>query len=112
MSTPSPLLRTLDPPPGGWERLLSRRHAQTRESWDSWLGPAAAALTSAAAVIVLAVSWPHRHPLELDLNGARLVGKRSDGTTVRLLDGRQVVAQSSSDPNVQVYWIVNQSRQP
>jgi len=109
MSTPNPLLPVLDPTAGGWERLLRRRDA---ESWDAWLTPAAAALTSAAAVIVLAVSWPHRHPLELDLSGARLVGKHSDGTTVRLLDGRQVVAQSSDDPNVQVYWIVNRPSAP
>jgi hypothetical protein len=104
MSSPGPHLRTLDPPAGGWERLLSRRDA---ESWESWLTPAAAALASAAAVIVLAVSWPHRHPLELDVSGARLVGKHSDGTTVRMLDGRQAIAQSSGDPNVQVYAIVN-----
>jgi len=106
MSTPSPFLPTLEPPAGGWERLLRRRDG------ESWLTPAAVALASAAAVTVLALSWPQRHPLELGLSGARLVGKHSDGTPVRMLDGRQVVAQASGDPNVQVYWIVNASRQP
>ncbi len=99
MSTPSRLLQMLDPPAGGWQRLIRRRDA-----YSSWLMPLGA-LTSAVAVVVLAFPQTHRHPLELQLNGARLMGERSQGTTLRVLDNRQTVALPSSDPNISLYWI-------
>ena len=98
MSTPSPLLRTLDPPAGGWERLIRRRDG------ESWTLPVAA-LACAAMLVVFAFPWPHRVHLELGLSGARLLGERSDGATVRMLDGRQIVALPSADPSVKLYWI-------
>jgi hypothetical protein len=64
-----------------------------------------AALTSAVAVVVFAFPRPHRHPIELKLNGARLVGERSQGTALRMLDNRQIAALPSDDPNVKLYWI-------
>jgi hypothetical protein len=64
-----------------------------------------AALTCAITVFVFAFHWPYPHRIELQLNGARLVGERSHGTTLRILDNRQVVELPSSDPNVKVYWI-------
>jgi len=33
------------------------------------------------------------------------VGERSQGTTLRMLDDRQIVALPSGDPNVKLYWI-------
>ena len=98
MNTPSRILQSLDPPTRGWERLIRRRDADS-----SWLIPLAA-LTSAVAVVVFAFPWPH-HPIELQLNGARLLGQRSQGMTLRMLDKRKVVVLPSGDPNVRLYWI-------
>lgn len=98
MSVPSTLFQRLDPPVGGWERLIRRRGKQ------SWMQPAAA-LTCAVALVALAFPWPYRHHIELNLNGARLIGERSQGTTVRMLDDRQIVALPSGDTNVKLYWI-------
>ncbi len=99
MSTPSRLLQTLDPPPAGWQRLLRRRDADS-----SWLMPLAA-LTCAVVAVVVALPGPHRQAIELELNGARLMDERSQGTTLRILDDRKMVAVSSSEPNVSLYWI-------
>jgi hypothetical protein len=99
MSTPDRLLPSLEPPPGGWQRLIRRRDADS-----FWLMPLAA-LASAIVAVVVAFPWPHRHPIELQLNGARLIGERSQGTTLRMLDHRKTVELPSSDPNVSVYWI-------
>ncbi len=100
MSVPSQLFQRLDPPPGGWERLIGRRDRQ------SWMQPVAG-LTCAVAVVALAFPWPYRHHIELNLNGARLMGERSQGTTLRVLDDRQIVALPSGDPNVRLYWIAS-----
>ena len=99
MNTPDRLLPSLDPPPGGWQRLLRRRDADA-----DWLMPSAA-LASAIVAVVVAFNWPHRHPIELPLNGARLIGERSEGTTLRMLDNRKAVELPSGDPNVSAYWI-------
>jgi hypothetical protein len=69
----------------------------------------AAALTSAVAVVVFAFPRTHPQPIELQLNGARLAGERSQGTTLRVLDNRKVVALPSGDPNVRLYWIEDSS---
>src|SRR5690348_12585701 len=98
MSPPDKLLQTLDPPAGGWEQLLHRRDQ------ESWPMPVAA-LACAIAVVVLAFPWPYRHRIEVQANGARLVGERSHGTTVRMLDGQRAVAVPSGNPNVRLYWI-------
>jgi hypothetical protein len=98
MNTPDRLLETLTPPAGGLQRLIRRRDE------DSYLLPLAV-LTSAVAAIAFAFPWSVRHPVELKLNGARLVGERSQGTTLRMLDDRKTVAMPSGDPNVSLYWI-------
>ncbi len=100
MSTPDRFLRTLDAPPGGWQRLIQRRDADT-----SWLMPLTTALASAAAVFIFVTPWLDRHPIELQLNAARLVGERSTGTTLQILDDHKVMALPSSDPNVRLYWV-------
>jgi hypothetical protein len=100
MNTSDRFLRTLDPPPRGWQRLIERRDAGS----SSWLAPLTS-LVCAVAVLVVVFPWMERQPIELDLSGARLVGARSTGTTLQMLDGRKTVELSSSDPNVKVYWV-------
>jgi hypothetical protein len=101
MSTPDRFLRTLDAPPGGWQRLIQRRDADA----SSWLMPLTAALASAAAVFIFVAPWLDRRPIELELNAARLVGERSTGIPLKILDGHKVVALPSGDPNVRLYWV-------
>ena len=100
MSTPDRFLRTLDAPPGGWQRLIRRRDTES----GSWLMPLTS-LTCAVAAMVFVAPWLDRRPIELELSAARLVGERSKGVTLQLLDGRKMVALSSSDPNVRLFWI-------
>ncbi len=64
-----------------------------------------AALTGAVAAFAFALFWPHQHPTEVKLNGARLTGERSQGVALRMLDGRPIARLSSEDANVQLYWI-------
>jgi hypothetical protein len=80
--------------------LIERRDAGSA----SWLVPLTS-LVCAVAVLVVVFPWMERRPIEMDLNGARLVGARSTGTTLQMLDGRKTVELSSSDPNVRVYWV-------
>ena len=98
MRIPDQLLQALDPPAGGWERLIHRRDR------ESWLIPVSA-LTCAVTIVVLALPWSHRHHIELKLNGARLLDEPSQGITLRMLDDRQIVALPSGNPNVKLYWI-------
>jgi hypothetical protein len=90
--------RKLEPPAGGWERLVHRRD---KESWPTPM----AALAGAVAIFAFALFWPHRHPIDFRLNGARLIGERSEGSTLRMLDGRRAIALRSEDPNIELYWI-------
>jgi hypothetical protein len=101
MSTPDRFLRTLEAPPGGWQRLIQRRDADA----SSWLMPLTAALASAAAVFIFVPPWLDRRPLELELNAARLVGERSTGVSLQILDGHKMMALPSGDPNVRLYWV-------
>jgi hypothetical protein len=55
--------------------------------------------------MVFVAPWLDRRPIELELSAARLVGERSKGVTLQLLDGRKMVALSSTDPNVRLFWI-------
>jgi hypothetical protein len=100
MSTSDRFLRTLDAPPGGWQRLIRRRETES----ESWLMPLAS-LTCAVAIMVFVAPRLNRHPIELELSAARLVGERSKGVALQLLDGRKTVALSSSDPNVRLFWV-------
>lgn len=106
MSTADRLLQRLDPPPGGWQRLLDRR-----EPASSWRAPLAALACSLAALAV-ALLQPQRHRVELKLNGARLLGEHSQGITLSLLDSQRTVALPSSDPNVRLYWIEPGNQNP
>lgn len=101
MSTPDRFLRTLDAPPGGWQRLIQQRDADA----PSWLMPVTTALASAAAVFIFVAPWLDQRPIELELNAARLVGERSTGITMQVLDGHKMVELRSGDPNVRLYWV-------
>ena len=79
--------------------MIQRRYEDT-----SWLIPLTATLASAAAVFIFVAPWLDR-PIELQLNAARLVGERSTGTPLQILDGHKVMALPSSDPNVRLYWV-------
>jgi hypothetical protein len=106
MSTPDRFLRTLEVPPGGWQRLIRRRDAES----GSWLMPLAS-LTCAVAVMVFVAPWLDQRPIELELSAARLVGERSTGVPLQLLDGRKMVALPSRDPNIRVFWVETHRQQ-
>jgi hypothetical protein len=101
MSTPERFLRTLEAPAGGWQRLIRRRDEADARSWLMPLG----ALASAAAVFLFVSPWLDRRPLPLELNAARLIGERSTGHTLQVLDGNRIEALPSNEPNVRLYWV-------
>jgi hypothetical protein len=101
MSSPEKLLPVLSPPPGGWERLQARR-----ESFSStvveWLPLVSGGL---AATVLAAVFLASRNEVRMPFNAARLMGERSEGVGLRMLDQRQMTALPSDDPNVRLYWV-------
>jgi hypothetical protein len=102
MNRPDKILTLLEPPPGGWARLLARR--QSSQDWaPSWwvLG------TGAAAALI--VAWmavaPGRAEIRMQLTGGRLIGERSEGVGVQMLDNGRAVSLPSSNANVRIYWV-------
>jgi hypothetical protein len=96
-------LTVLEPPPGGWPRLLARRDSQSQARWmPSWW---ALATGAAAAVLVLTMFAPPRSEIQMQLTGGRLIGERSEGVGVQLLEGGRAVSMHSGDENVQLYWV-------
>ena len=100
MNPPERTLPVLEPPAGGWERLLARRDQNSRWA-PSW--PALAA-GSAAALVTIAV-LTGRSDLKMPPIGARLIGERSQGIGLRTLDEARARPLPSDDPNVRLYWI-------
>jgi hypothetical protein len=100
MNQPDSLLKLLEPPPGGWERLRARRSAAT-----DW-GPSWWALASggAAAIAWLAVASGHTK-IQMHFSGARLIGERSHGVGVQLLENGRTVFVPSADANVRIYLV-------
>lgn len=106
MNDPDRMLELLEPPPGGLERLRLRREAlqPRKQSWEpSWGGLAAGGATAAAAAW-LAILWQPPH-LTMPMSGARLIGERSHGIGVEILDNGRAVALPSTDPNVRIYRV-------
>jgi hypothetical protein len=100
MNQPDNILKLIEPPPGGWERLRARRNAA--RGWaPSWW---ALASGSAAAVAWLAVASGHTK-IQMQFTGARLIGERSHGVDVQLLENGRAVSLSSADANVRIYWV-------
>ena len=102
MNQPDKILTLLEPPPGGWARLLARRQS-SRDGAPSWwvLG------TGAAAAVI--VAWmavaPGRVDIRMQLTGGRLIGERSEGVGVQMLEGGHAVSLPSSNANVRIYWV-------
>jgi hypothetical protein len=101
MNRTARVLRTLDPPIGGWERLIARREQRARWAAPSW---AALAAGSAAALVLMTVATG-RSELTMPLSGARLIGERSQGMGLHALDDARLKPLPSGNPNVQLYWI-------
>jgi hypothetical protein len=94
------ILSVLDPPPGGLARLLSRRDSLVRRAPPWW----ALAAGAATAVVWMAV-LSGRTEIRMQLTGARLIGERSQGLGVQMLDGSRAVPLSSDAADVRVYWV-------
>lgn len=101
MSSPEKLLPVLNPPSGGWQRLQARRESRSSTVIE-WLPLASGSL---AAAVLAAVFLMNRNDLRMPFNGARLMGERSQGVGLRMLDQRQTTALPSDDPNVRLYWV-------
>ena len=98
--TTDKILRVLEPPPGGLARLVSRRDSRVRASAPWW----ALAAGAATAVVWMTVLSGHVQ-IRMELAGARLIGERSQGVGVQMLEGGHAVPLSSDSPDVQVYWV-------
>ena len=94
------ILSVLEPPPGGLARLLSRRDSRVR-AVRPWWALAAGAVT---AVVWMAVLSGHTE-IRMQLSGARLIGERSRGVSVQMLEGGRAVPLPSDAADVRVYWV-------
>src|SRR5262249_38322127 len=101
MNQPEKILTVLAPPPGGWERLRARRDAAA----DGWAPSWWALATGVAAALAWAAIVSGHSEVRMQLAGGRLIGERSEGTSVRLLQDGRAVPLPSSDSNVQIYWV-------
>ena len=101
MNQPDRILTALEPPAGGWERLRLRRNLTSRWAPSWW----ALASGSAAAVTWLAIAAGHTAEIRMQLSGGRLIGERSQGTNVQMLENGHAVALQNTDPNVRMYWV-------
>jgi hypothetical protein len=100
MNQPSRILTSLEPPPGGWDRLRARRNSISR--WEpSWW---ALASGSAAAIAWLAIASGHTE-IRMQLTGERLTGERSQGVDVQLLGNGHAIPLPSADASVRIYSI-------
>src|SRR5579862_5267492 len=94
------ILGVFEPPPGGWERLRARRDSANRWA-PSWLALATGAVSAVACLALI----PWHPPVRMQLTGGRLIGERSLGVEVQLLEGGSAVAMPSADANVRVYLV-------
>jgi hypothetical protein len=100
MKQPDRILTLLEPPPGGLERLRTRRDSTSR--WAlSW---SALAAGGAAAAAWLAIASEHPQ-IRMPMIGARLIGARSQGVGVQILENGRAVPLPSADPDVRIYWV-------
>jgi hypothetical protein len=106
MTSPTKLLPLLSPPPGGWERLRARRDSSPGNrptiTEIPWLPLVSGSL---AATVLMTVFVLNRDDLRMPFSGARLMGERSQGIALQMLDNRPSTPLPSGDPNVRLYWI-------
>jgi hypothetical protein len=107
MNPPDRILTLLEPPPGGWERLRARRDSASRWAPSWW----ALASGSAAALVWLAIAPGHAQ-IQMQLSGARLIGERSQGVDLQILENGHAVALPSTDPNVRIYLVDSTGSRP
>jgi hypothetical protein len=100
MNQPDRILTILAPPPGGWERLRSRRNITSGWAPSWW----ALASGSAAAVAWLAMAAGQTE-IRMQLTGGRLIDERSHGVNVQILENGHAVALQNDDPNVRIFWV-------
>jgi hypothetical protein len=100
MNQPDRILTILEPPPGGWERLRARRDSASRWAPSWW----ALAGGSVAAIAWVAVASGYTE-IRMQLTGGRLIGERSQGVGVQILENGHAVSMPSVDANVQIYWV-------
>ena len=98
---PEKILSVLEPPPGGLARLRSRRDSRVPRAQPWWALVAGAAT---AAVVWIAI-LPGPTEIRMQLTGSRLVGARSQGVSVQMLEGGRAVSLSSDAADVRVYWV-------
>ena len=91
----------LAPPPGGWQRLLTRRDAPPPGRQRLGLPLAATAALTLALLQVL----PRPHELQLPWSGGRLVAQPSDGVALRVEEQSRATALPSDNPRVHFYWL-------
>jgi hypothetical protein len=60
---------------------------------------------SLAATVLAALFLMSRNDIPMQFNGARLMGERSQGAGLQMLDNRPTTSLPSGDPNVQLYWV-------
>ena len=94
------LLDDITPPPGGWQRLVSRRETLSREPGLAL--PLAAAAVLAAVVIVVR---PQPRELQIPWDAARLTAQPSEGIGLKGINGAQATQVMSDDPRVRFYWL-------
>ena len=100
MNQPEKILTLLEPPPGGWERLRARR-----DSAGAWAPSWWAFATGAAAAIAWMAIVSGQSAVRMQLTGGRLIGERSEATSVQILQDGRAVPLPSSDSNVRIYWV-------
>ena len=104
MHPPDRILSVLNPPSGGWARLLARRDSSPKATLP-WLPLVSGSLTAA----VLMVFLMGRQEIKMQFNGARLMGERSQGVALRMSKEWHTTALPSDDPNVELYWVEKRS---
>jgi hypothetical protein len=94
------ILTPLEPPPGGWERLRARRNLASRWAPSWW----ALASGAAAAMAWLAIAPGHTQ-IRMQLTGGRLIGERSRGVGLQILENGHAISLPSADANVRIYVV-------
>jgi hypothetical protein len=102
MNSADRILISLQPPAGGWERLHARRDSASRWAPSWWSLASGGAVAAAVAWLAVATE---QTPIRMPLAGARLIGVRSQGVDLQILQNGRSVAVPSSNTKVPIYFI-------